>query len=320
VYKGQVRWAGESLIVPDSRGPAAEAGVAPGWQVTHINGSAITTIAKHAEEIADTPQQKAQIISISARGRMSGSVGESLALTVVDPNENVAEVSITYAPGVGTPVQLGQLPPLRSHFEHEVLACGVVWIRFNVFMVPIMAPLEAVMSEVITEDTPGVIIDLRGNMGGIATLGGGVAGFFMQENGRQLATMITRDGTINLRIFPRPSNQNYAGPVAVLVDELSFSTAEMLAGGLQSLDRARVFGTPTLGMAMPSVIKRLPNGDRLQYVFADLVGPNGERIEGAGIQPDEVVPLNPDKLAAGVDPVIEAAREWLIETAERTHP
>ena len=52
---------------------------------------------------------------------------------------------------------------------------------------------------------------------------------------------------------------------------------EFLAGGLQDLKRARVFGRPTPGAALPSRILRLPNGDRLQYVIADYVSASGKR-------------------------------------------
>ena len=72
------------------------------------------------------------------------------------------------------------------------------------------------------------------------------------------SAMNSRTGTLNFVLNPRAGA--YEGPLAVLVDEMSMSTSEILAGGLQDLGRAHVFGTRTPGAALPSVVERLPNG------------------------------------------------------------
>ena len=105
--------------------------------------------------------------------------------------------------------------------------------------------------------------------------------------------------------------QPFAGPVALLVDGLTGSASECFAGALQSLGRVRVFGTPTMGQALPASTLRLPNGDVLMYVIADLTGPDGRRIEGSGVAPDQVVPLTRAGLLAGRDAVLDAALQWI---------
>jgi carboxyl-terminal processing protease len=95
------------------------------------------------------------------------------------------------------------------------------------------------------------------------------------------------------------------------VDELSASTSEILAGGLQGLKRARVFGTRTAGAVQSANVLRLPNGDRLLYVIADHVSAGGRRLEGHGVQPDEVVPTDRRSLLDGHDPALEAAVRWI---------
>src|SRR5262249_17237753 len=75
--------------------------------------------------------------------------------------------------------------------------------------------------------------------------------------------------------------------------------------------RARVFGTRTAGAALPSHFIRLPNGDGLQYVIADYVSAGGRRLEGNGVQPDEVVPPDRQSLLAGGDPALDAAGRWI---------
>ena len=137
----------------------------------------------------------------------------------------------------------------------------------------------------------------------------GLAGWFFKEPNLNLGIMTLRD--TNLKLFVNPRSPSYDGPVAVLVDELSMSTSEFFAAGLQDLGRARIFGTNTPGAALPSIIERLPNGDGFQYAIADYTRPNGEQLEGKGIVPEESVPYDRTALLRGEDPVLTAALAWI---------
>ena len=106
----------------------------------------------------------------------------------------------------------------------------------------------------------------------------------------------------------------FDGPLAVLVDGMSGSTSEILAGGLHDLHRARIFGTRTMGACLPSVFERLANGDGFQYAFANYVSAGGEPLEGRGVTPDEVVTPDRAALLAGRDPILEAAVRWIRST------
>ena len=95
------------------------------------------------------------------------------------------------------------------------------------------------------------------------------------------------------------------------MDELSLSTAEILAGGLKDLKRARVFGTRTPGAALPSMIVLLPNGDRFQFAMANYISAGGKPLEGEGVIPDVETPLTRAALLEGRDPAVEAAVRWI---------
>ena len=103
----------------------------------------------------------------------------------------------------------------------------------------------------------------------------------------------------------------FTGPLALIVDGQSMSSSEIFAAGLQALGRARVFGEPSGGQALPALMERLPNQDVLMYAFADFVDPNGTRIEGRGVLPDVTVPLTREDLLAGRDAALEAALDWI---------
>ncbi len=212
----------------------------------------------------------------------------------------------------GVLVTFGNLPATRLHFESRALADGAGYIEFNEFLEPasIMPKFEAAMKSF--HDAPGVILDLRGNRGGIGIMAMGIAGFFIDKPGQKLGEMRMRDAILNFVISPRP--ETYAGPLAVLVDQGSASTSEILAGGLQDLGRARIFGVRTMGAALPSDIIRLPNGDGFQYAQASYTSVGGKVLEGAGVTPDVVIEPTSHVTTAGRDLILEAADEWIRAT------
>jgi carboxyl-terminal processing protease len=124
-----------------------------------------------------------------------------------------------------------------------------------------------------------------------------------------LGTEYLRGTTLKFVIFPRA--EPFRGPLAILVDGCSASTAEIFAGGLKDIQRARVFGTRTAGAALPSIISRLPNGDGFQYAIANYISQGGKPLEGIGVIPDEEVRLTRHRLLEGQDPVVEAALGWI---------
>jgi carboxyl-terminal processing protease len=170
-----------------------------------------------------------------------------------------------------------------------------------------MPRFEAALKEF--SNSPGIVLDLRGNPGGIGIMAMGIAGFFVSEEGRKLGEMKMREATLKFVIFPRP--EVYAGPLGILVDSGSASTTEILAQGLQDLGRARIFGTRTAGAALPSDIVRLPNGDGFQFAEASYTSVKGKVLEGAGVTPDVEVRQTQEALAAGRDLVVEAAADWI---------
>jgi len=183
------------------------------------------------------------------------------------------------------------------------------------FFDPMLVNRELTTAMTSWKDATGIIIDLRGNTGGIIGLGMGMGGWFVKDSSGYLGTMKQRNVELRFVLFKRATP--YLGPVAILVDELSLSTSEIVSGGLQDLGRARIFGTKTGGAALPSVVEQLPNGDRFQYAMADFISFGGTRLEGVGVTPDEVILRDRTTLLSGDDPVIEAARAWIL--SQSTH-
>ncbi len=295
-------------VEPDS--PAAQAGIRPGMVLDSINGAKLTPALRLLDDLKD--QESQRIVEQSVSNKLSGPADQAVALDVVDDQGKLKHIELERTSPKGTLVRFGNLPETRIYFDSRTLADGVGYIHFNEFLDPvsIMPRFEAALKGF--RGSPGVILDLRGNPGGIGIMAMGIAGFFIDKAGQKLGEMKMRETTLKFVIFPRP--ETYSGPLAILVDEGSASTSEILAGGLQDLKRARIFGVRSAGAALPSDIVRLPNGDGFQYAQASYTSESGKVLEGEGVTPDVVVRQTREALLSGRDLVVEAADEWIRST------
>jgi carboxyl-terminal processing protease len=301
-------------VPPDST--AARAGLRAGQLVTAIDGKPVKEMIDAAHG-RDERMRRWEVWRTAFR-ELHGADGSQAELLILDHTGTARSVRVTRARDTGESVQLGNLPPLYVHVEARPARtpagreAGV--IGFNIWMTAVDPLVEAAIDKFRGAD--GLVVDLRGNPGGLALMVNGFAGHLLAEP-LVLGTMQTRQGTLQFRVNPRLVTTDgrrvspFAGPVAILVDELTASASEVLAGGLQSLGRARIFGRQTLGGVLPASTKKLANGDVLMHAIGDFVTSTGRRLEGVGVMPDEVVPLSVPALAAGRDEALEAALRWI---------
>jgi carboxyl-terminal processing protease len=304
--------AGEALVTsvtPESW--AQRAGVRPGWRILAIDGREITKrVARLAQEF-DGETYRDAILARAVGGRLQGDVGTKVAVRFLGGTGRKLDCDLVRGAPRGRLVNFGNLPPQHVWIETRSLGGGIGYIAFNMFLDPmnVMQAFNEAMTACL--EAPGVIIDLRGNPGGLGAMAMGMAGWLVDRPGLRLGTMRMRENEIKFVMSVRPST--YAGPVAVLIDGLSASTSEILAGGLQDLGRARIFGSRSAGMALPSQIERLANGDGFQYAFANYVSEGGQVLEGIGVTPDVVAEPTREALLEGRDPALDAAIAWIQE-------
>jgi C-terminal processing protease CtpA/Prc len=101
-------------------------------------------------------------------------------------------------------------------------------------------------------------------------------------------------------------------PVAVLIGEDTVSAAEMFAGGMQALGRARVVGVPSAGNTENLIGHQLSDGSRLWLAELVFRLPDGTLIEGRGVQPDRLVEAEWWRFPPAEDPQIQAAVALLL--------
>ncbi len=299
------------VAIIDTMSPAHRAGVQTGWVIEAVNDEEIETAsAQMFKSLGSGPMSKVRV-NEWIESRLIQPVGESVRISFRSLQGTTKTLRLKSQSQPGMWASFGNLPAMNLRYSSRRLPGSIGYFSLSVFLNP--PKVMPAYSQFVRENTNanGIVIDLRGNPGGLGAMATGMCGFLIGEDGKKLGTMVRRDG--NLQFVVNPRYPQFAGPVAVLVDEMSMSTSEIFAGGLQDLGRARVFGQPTPGAALPSTIMRLPNGDGLQYALADYVSASGRRLEGKGIQPDVIVPLRRESLEAGQDEVLDAACNWIAE-------
>ncbi|MFL6255680.1 MAG: S41 family peptidase [Pyrinomonadaceae bacterium] len=283
---------------------AARAGLRTGHVLRSINGQPLPEILRRLRLVAVyEPSARNQIPAEIIVGYVNGPPGTSVTLTFLDGRNRVHRVVVTREHLKGELVPLFQaLPAQFVEFESARLRGGVGYVRFNLFAAPVLEKFCAALRSM--KDAPGIVLDLRGNRGGLLGLVYGLGGLF-EPRPVSFGVMRTRAGWHDLGIVPQKNG--YRGPLVVLIDAETQSAAEIFAGGVQASGRAVVIGQRSAGATLPSAAKELPTGAILQYAFADFVAADGRLIEGSGVEPNLPVKLTRRQLLAGRDPQLEAA-------------
>lgn len=283
---------------------AARAGLRPGYVLRSIDGQPLSEILRTLRLVAVyEPSARNQIPAEIIVGHVNGPPETSVALTFLDGRNRVRRAVVPRERLKGELVPLFQaLPAQFVEFESARLRGGVGYVRFNLFAAPVLEKFCAALRSM--KDAPGIVLDLRGNRGGLLGLVYGLGGL-VETRPVSFGVMRTRAGWHDLGIVPQKNG--YRGRLVVLIDAETQSAAEIFAGGVQASGRAVVVGQRSAGATLPSAAKELPTGAILQYAFADFVGGDGRHIEGVGIEPNLPVKLTRRRLLAGRDPQLEAA-------------
>jgi len=294
-------------IAPNS--PAARAGIKRGWALKSVNAKPVEPILAKLQKAHGDSRDRGLMITVALRSLLHGPEGSKATYEFLGADDQPVTVAAELQSPQGTPVEFGNLPTMYLEIDRKPRAPGIGYMWFSIWFNPplLMGELQTAIRE--CSGCQGFILDLRGNVGGIGALAMGFGGWFVDKPDLRLGTLITRDSRLNFVLNPRPAP--FTGPLAILVDEMSASTSEIFAGGMQDIGRARVFGTPTPGAALPSTVEILPSGDRLQFAFANYISAKGEPLEAQGVHIDEPVVITRDALLAGSDPVLDAAISWI---------
>lgn len=175
----------------------------------------------------------------------------------------------------------------------SILEDGVTVIKISDFA---LGTAREVRSALATQNSErvGVILDLRGNSGGLLSEAVEVAGTFLTGGA---VVEFHRPNTAP-QIFKASSQGDGITPLVVLVDAATASAAEIVAAALQDRSRAVVVGENTFGKAAVQETKNLSDGSLIEMTVGYYLTPNGKRIDGVGVSPDIFVPALDKNISA----------------------
>jgi carboxyl-terminal processing protease len=297
-----LRWVDGQLLVVQVREdyPAEKAGIRPGYVVEKVNGKA------SAELLADLRKKNPgfQLSEEIQRPRaalseMRGKPEAKTTLEVLDAQDKHVTLDLVRKP---VPLDQGALD-----FESRRLDDNIGYIRFNIFLGDLIEKFDKALHDL--QDTKALILDIRGNPGGVGQMAPTIASRLCANDG-VLGVSHFRYSTESFK-FTGAGAAAYRGKVVLLVDGLSGSTSEVFSGGLQEAGRVTVIGSKTAGAVLPSLQSTLPTGAVLQYVISDFKTPKGVLLEGHGVIPDISARPSRAALLAGHDPELDRAIEFI---------
>jgi len=239
--------------------PAARAGLRPGDIITAIDGEPVET----------TPVAEAAL-------RLRGIPGTSVTLTI--GRQALAPLDLS----IGREIILERSVVVRLEPDR------MGYIRITAFMERTEAELEEgfdVLRRMAGGRLDGLVLDLRGNPGGLLDVALNVAADFL--DGGAVVTTRGRDPAEGMTFEAFPGGDLTDGtPMVVLIDGWSASGAEIVAGALQDRSRAVLVGSRSFGKGSVQTLIPLPGRGALQITTARYYTPSGRSIQARGIEPD----------------------------------
>ena len=245
--------------------PAERAGIKKGDIITKVNGASIA--GKSAEV---------------ATAKIKGKPGTEVTLTVETPKKGVRTIKAKR--------ERIKIPVVESEMKTiDGIKVGVV--QLAEFSHGAHGQVRTAVDKLLEDGAKGIVLDLRGNGGGLLREGILVAGVFVDKG----LIVSTKGRTQSERKFDAPGGAiDEDVPVVVLVDRGSASASEIVTGALRDRGRAKVIGTRTFGKGVFQEIAPLKNGGALDVTVGRYYLPNGKPVSGKGIAAEVKAVDDPD--------------------------
>ncbi|UCG29955.1 MAG: hypothetical protein JSV53_10715 [candidate division WOR-3 bacterium] len=300
-----------TTVIPDF--PAAEIGVKRGYIIESIDGVTVEQIIAEAESSTlpiYNERKKLSSIADKICARFYGDVGIPVSMTYLDGSNTLQGISFTRYQRTGRTIIDESLPPFYVDFDARTIEDDIGYVSFSAFIPPVDERFTEFVDTMV--NMRGLIIDIRGNPGGMHVVGEAIVAKLLQKE-TLFSVFRYRDRTEEVVV--KPSGKTFDGPVVVMIDVMNGSASERFSGCIQSIGRAVVIGERSPGSVGPSDVKKLPNGASFMYLTSQSLTPDGTVLEGHGVIPDIVVSLDRHALLEGRDTQLEHAVEYIKNVA-----
>lgn len=259
---------------PQVGSPALEAGLRPGDKLVIIDGDSVIGIpsGEVSKKLRGTP---GSTVNVTVHRPW---VGADSVLTFAIPRRKIQERSVDYSGVIGDSIGYIMLSSFIDKTPDEFKEA-----------------LEGIMAY---PGVRGLVLDMRGNGGGLVESAIKVLGYFLPKNTEVLRTRGKEK--LNEKIY-RTSGKPLAPelPMVVITDPGTASAAEIVSGALQDLDRAVVIGERSFGKGLVQTTRNLPYDNLLKVTVAKYYIPSGRLIQAIDYSrrnPDGSVARIPDSL------------------------
>lgn len=259
-----------------------------------VKGSAVGL--EIVQVLADSPAEAAGLLDgdiiVKVEDKpVTGLNVEEAANRLQGKEGTAVTLRIRRAPGVERDVQVRR----REVIVHSVCQArllegpgGVGYIRLSSFQKQTVRELEIAVESLLGKGMRSLVLDLRGNPGGLLDVALQLANHFI-DNGTLVSTQGRAWGqSWSHRAKPYAA---WKFPLAVLIDGESASASEILAGAIRDHRRGLLVGTRTFGKgSVQSIFPLRTAATGLRLTTAYFYSPNGHVFQHKGVQPDVVVP------------------------------
>jgi carboxyl-terminal processing protease len=283
-----VEWAEDEgairIIEPFEDQPAWNAGIRRGDLIIAINGQDVADLSNLHEAI----------------NRIKGPKGTEVHLTVRrDGLDDPLEVPVT-RDTIDVPVVESERYGDNDEFAY---------VHLERFSADAGAKLRAELEDLLTDETQGLIFDLRGNPGGLLREAINVTSVFLEDE-RVLIERFS-DGTEEIYNTEGSALVPNDLPLVVLVNQGSASASEIVAGALQDVERAPLVGVTTFGKGSVQLPHTLSDESLLRVTIALWYTPADRSIDDTGLEPDIEVERTNEQIENEEDPQLDRALELL---------
>ena len=268
------------VISPISGLPADKAGLLAQDVIASINGKSTDGMTVDA-----------------AVNAIRGKSGSTVTLQIIRGGTQQLSFTITR--------QNVQVPSVTS----KVLDGNLGYIQIITFADDTPQLIQKAADSLKAANVKGVVLDLRGNPGGLVDSAVAVSSEWLPENTR---IMQEKRGSSVQQTYNATGNDELHGiPTVVLIDSGSASASEITAGALHDNQAAYLIGTKSYGKGVVQKIVNFNDGSELKVTVASWYRPDGKNINHLGITPDKAVTVSDQDIKTGNDTQLQAAETYL---------